>query len=109
MSVPSACTYLPPRKNTCVHPCKVVTRRNKPQCRTKYFRKKKKKGRKGKKTRRRSRSAAVEQEAQTQEEAPTQTQETPPIDSTTTVSSDPLKSMVNLISKRVSLLQQQPV
>lgn len=108
--LPSACTYVVPRKKTCRHPCKLVTRKNKPQCRTKYLKKKKKpKGTKKKRTK-----------SLTKDESPTTVDESPPTtvdESQTTaptptpeespvVSEDPLKSMVNSLSKRVSFFQK---
>ena len=128
---PSACTYLPPRKKTCTHPCKLVTRKNKPQCRTKYLRKGKKKGKKGKKTLKRTKgkkatktsvvteSAPIVQEETSTEEPvlsdepvitetvePVSIAEETPVE--TIDSSDPLKSMVNMFSKKVSF-SQNPV
>ena len=116
MSLPSACTYLPPRKKTCTHPCKIVTRKNRPQCRTKYFRKGKGKQKKGMRTKTKKRTRTqtqtqtqtkvVHEEEKKEEE---EEKEASTTDKAETNSTDPLKSMVNLFSKRVSFLQQKPV
>ena len=118
MSNPSACTYVVPRKKTCRHPCKLVTRKNKPQCRTKYLKKKKKpKGTKKKRTK----SLTKDESPTTVEESPpTTVDESPPTtveesqtatptptpEESPVVSEDPLKSMVNSLSKRVSFFQK---
>ena len=118
--MPSACTYLPPRKKTCTHPCKLVTRKNKPQCRTKYLRKgKKRNGKKGKETmKRRTRgkklgkaletTETIQEEPSSTEESttiPDETVETPP-STETSEGMDPLKSMVDIFSKKVSFMQK---
>jgi hypothetical protein len=85
----------------------LVTRKNKPQCRTKYLKKKKKpKGTKKKRTK----SPTIDESPTTVDESPTttveesQTATTAPEESP--VVSDPLKSMVNSLSKRVSFFQK---
>lgn len=115
MSNPSACTYVVPRKKTCRHPCKLVTRKNKVQCRTKYLKKKKKKKPKGTKKKRKKTQEETATPSPPQEETPTAS--SPPQEETPTPSppqdetsqSDPLKSMVNILSKRVSLFQKPAV
>ena len=104
--LPSACTYVVPRKKTCRHPCKLVTRKNKPQCRTKYLKKKKPKGTKRKRkfpTSTPPPSSSSSPSPSTSTPTSTPTIMTPQEEST---ASDPLKSMVNILSKRVSFFQK---
>ena len=113
MSNPSACTYVVPRKKTCRHPCKLVTRKNKVQCRTKYLKKKKKKPKGTKK--KRKKKTQEETATPSPQETPSPQDETPtpsPQEETqeeSTTATDPLKSMVNILSKRVSLFQKPAV
>lgn len=96
MSLPSACTYLPPRKKICTHPCKVVTRKNKPQCRTKYLRNKKKKRTFKKRTRRTKSFGVSDATISPPPEVPSPVVSARP--------SDPLKTMMdNMFS------QQKPI
>ena len=108
MSNPSACTYVVPRKKTCRHPCKLVTRKNKVQCRTKYLKKKKKKP-KGTKKKRSGQKMQEEAATPSPQETSSPPQEETPTASSPPQESDPLKSMVNILSKRVSLFQKPAV
>uniref|UniRef100_A0A6C0HIU9 Uncharacterized protein n=1 Tax=viral metagenome TaxID=1070528 RepID=A0A6C0HIU9_9ZZZZ len=110
--LPSACTYVVPRKKTCRHPCKLVTRKNKPQCRTKYLKKKKKpKGTKKKRTKSSTSTAATTSATTstttaTPTSTTTATEESPAQAPAQVTAPDPLKSMVNSLSKRVSFFQK---
>ena len=102
--LPSACTYVVPRKKTCRHPCKLVTRKNKPQCRTKYLKKKKPKGTKKKRTKS-STAATTTASTTASTTTTTPTEESPAPAPAQVTATDPLKSMVNSLSKRVSFFQ----